>query len=417
MSPGKVWSILRYTGVYDMDLYELISASGSVNGLDRIPGPRIDGYSSLIWTERYLDHSSFELKSKFVLDMLFKMSRRRLFSIVGSNEIMMSETLSIADDANGYPEITVTGRSLTSLIDYRVIQGTRGSGTTFLKPYTGLEAALVYLWNNFRNNTSNDVAVAASRVPFFETFVPYSAVTDSSNLWADLGNSDDDKFLEGKSGDQIRKWLSTVPGDGGHYWNYGLRMVKPPSGPAKIVSVVTDPGSSKGTITRTNQETFDVGRFDVYSGQETNVRFNFALDMASGTKYLFSNADLNTIVYNTSGTSKNSVYRSGEDHATGYFCRYGFVDSGDTYSSTPARDALYKTNKSVQMFDALLSPQNPYKYGVDYNLGDAVYIYGDYDQYKRVIVDQYVRVDDADGDRGYPMFVDINPTPSISNYV
>jgi hypothetical protein len=69
-----------------------------------------------------------------------------------------------------------------------------------------------------------------------------------------------------------------------------------------------------------------------------------------------------------------------------------------------ADDALraLKRQRRVSMFTGNISPMAPYQFKRDYNLGDLVTLYGDYGQVEIMMVNEYIRTEDAEGDRGYP---------------
>ncbi len=55
--------------------------------------------------------------------------------------------------------------------------------------------------------------------------------------------------------------------------------------------------------------------------------------------------------------------------------------------------------------DGQISEESPFKLGRDYYLGDRVTLLGQYDFAQSMRVSEYIRTEDADGDRGYPGLV------------
>ena len=84
----------------------------------------IDNYNSFIWTERYAEAGDFELNIPASVELVKLLKQDRYLRIADSNEIMIIEGIAIKTENNA-PHMTVTGRSLVSILDRRVILGTR----------------------------------------------------------------------------------------------------------------------------------------------------------------------------------------------------------------------------------------------------------------------------------------------------
>jgi hypothetical protein len=65
------------------------------------------------------------------------------------------------------------------------------------------------------------------------------------------------------------------------------------------------------------------------------------------------------------------------------------------------RAELQKHN-IVRMFDGAISPVSPYIYRKDYSLGDVVTLMAQFGFEDSMLVSEYIRTFDTDGDRGYP---------------
>ena len=84
----------------------------------------IDNYNSFIWTERYAEAGDFEINMPASVELVELLKQDRYLRISDSNEIMIIEGIAIKTENNA-PHMTVTGRSLVSILDRRVILGTR----------------------------------------------------------------------------------------------------------------------------------------------------------------------------------------------------------------------------------------------------------------------------------------------------
>lgn len=84
----------------------------------------LSNYNSFIWTERYEEAGDFQIDlpaSEYHINLL---QHDRYLKISDSNEIMVIEDISIKTE-NKAQKMTVTGRSLISILDRRVILGTK----------------------------------------------------------------------------------------------------------------------------------------------------------------------------------------------------------------------------------------------------------------------------------------------------
>jgi hypothetical protein len=115
-------------------------------------------------------------------------------------------------------------------------------------------------------------------------------------------------------------------------------------------------------------------------------------------------------LYSSSGSS--TVYLDGADQNVAGFNRRVLMVDGGTQGSQVLADfnaaniqkakiELKKHNRAV-LFDGTISPLSPYKYNSEYFLGDKVTLLAEYGYEAQMQVSEYVRTEDAEGDRGYP---------------
>lgn len=83
----------------------------------------VDVYESFIWTDRYYAYGDFELFTSMT-DTIFKYIRQDYYvQNRDSEHVMIIEKLRIASDAEDGNHITITGRSLESILDRRIVWG------------------------------------------------------------------------------------------------------------------------------------------------------------------------------------------------------------------------------------------------------------------------------------------------------
>lgn len=83
----------------------------------------VDTYESFIWTDRYYAYGDFELYTSMAQDMLRYIRQDYYLQNRESEHVMIIEKLLIQSDTENGNHITVTGRSLESILDRRIIWG------------------------------------------------------------------------------------------------------------------------------------------------------------------------------------------------------------------------------------------------------------------------------------------------------
>ena len=69
-------------------------------------------------------------------------------------------------------------------------------------------------------------------------------------------------------------------------------------------------------------------------------------------------------------------------------------------------DATMDAGRPLDVFAAEVSELSPYKYKTHYDLGDTISLNGGYNKSAKMIVSEYVRTEDATGDRGIPGLIE-----------
>lgn len=81
----------------------------------------IDTYESLIWTDRYYGYGDFELYLPFNADILNTVMQEYYLQIADSNSTMIVESIRIETSSDSGNHLIITGRSLESILERRVI--------------------------------------------------------------------------------------------------------------------------------------------------------------------------------------------------------------------------------------------------------------------------------------------------------
>lgn len=83
----------------------------------------VDTYESFIWNDRYDQPGEFELYMSMMLSVLEYAKQDYYIQSRDSDHVMIIENIKIESDAEDGTHITVTGRSLESILDRRIVWG------------------------------------------------------------------------------------------------------------------------------------------------------------------------------------------------------------------------------------------------------------------------------------------------------
>lgn len=376
------------------------------------PKQLIEGYSSCIWTDRYLPAGEFQIvTSQPAHEKL--LIPGTLICEGSSTEVMMVETVEKAINPNGYIETIITGRSVDAIFDERIIWGPHGTALLTPKSYSNLDMALVLMWNSVVNTSVEDALHTQLRPAalYTDSPIPNVVITDSTPT-ATL-TAYKFSLQMGAAGNSIREFLAN---DG-----YGMRTIRPPSKTtAKLVSVNTVNGSTRGTITKTPTSSFSGLRLDVFKGtdrtQGQSAVPRVVLVAAAGhlmnVKILDSDKDFATTLITTTSASK--TYGSSTPYSKpdpGFSIKVRYLDGSKLVEglTDPEADLIvpifagqyWVAHSGRALLDGDVQEGVPYRYGVDYFVGDLVTL-----QYNNIVqnmyVSEYTRVEDAEGERSYP---------------
>jgi hypothetical protein len=253
-----------------------------------LPDKAIEGYSSMIFTERWPLGGDFELTTPLIGETMALLPEDTLISHLESDDVMIVEDHVIEEDELGRQVLKVTGSSLTGFIDHRYVDGKYGKKREMARQYSVSGALAVLLWQAFDNATGKDVTRASNEDWNTKDRIPNIVITESATT---DGDSDDRWLVKGPLGDQIRELLTK--GD------MGLRMIRPHGGSTgTVVTVTATPLEDRGKITRTVTNGITQMRFDIYDGVDKTgtVKFRTLHGDLEGIQYLFSKKNNKTAI-------------------------------------------------------------------------------------------------------------------------
>lgn len=362
-----------------MDLYKLKGFGGA----DIIPDVLIESYNSLIWTERYREASDFQLVTEDVDNMRTVLPIKSAVSLNDSNYVMLVETHSIETNNKGIDVLTIKGRGYETFLENR---------TTL---YSGGE-------------TLEDDGDPMSMV--YTTELTTAAV--AAKLVAHIGPGGQTKtFIDNNDIDVVgsTSGVSNLPTS---VW----RVINRDSIYNEVQRLLAE--NNLGIRSLRSSPDDNVINIQIYKG--TNKTATVVFDARAGhfkkVSYLWSSVGGKTNVVSSSKAQSVRIYNTGASGYTGLNNRTGLADQSDvtqtgsqgTATLTARAKSYLGNNREVVIMDATLGDDQPYKYGTDYKLGDTVKIKGKYGVTVNLMVNEYVRTKDSNGETGYPGFFQPN---------
>ena len=352
------------------------------------PIDNIDGYNSLIWTERFTTNGDFTLTTANIEPTLQQLAKGSIVAIRQSNYLMIVESLKIDQDDDGSDVLTVTGRSLETFLENRPA---RAAGQTSDTDWT-----------------FTDVYPIAATIAMVEQLISTSPI-DASDVIPNL------VMMTSLTEDTQATFI--------------LQSRDLYSAILEILGTVV-----VGILPRKNPATGDI-YLEVYRGTDKTIAqtvvdpiiFHVANGDITGASYLFTTSGFYNVAYVYSPSGERTVFAPGvDDTIASWDRRVLYVDASDIDTTTTDDDgddipidpsvinaamdqrgtqALADAN--VQMlFDGQINPiSTSYKVPLDYYLGDQVTLIAQYGVNQTMRVEEVIRIEDTDGERTYPTLV------------
>lgn len=336
----------------------------------------LDVFESFIWTDRYSKCGDFEIYTSSDRQIISTLKEDFYIWTEDSEHVMIIENRKIITNVEEGNKFLVSGRSLESILDRRIIWN-----QILLDGY--LQGQINRLLNENVINPA-DPNRKISNFIFEETEDPYI-----------LGLKVQVQYTGDNLYEAICKLCDSV--------NIGFKI----------------------TLNDSNQFVFKL-----YSGvdrsydQETNpyVVFSPSFENIIDSNYYESKAGYKNVGL-VAGEGEGSARRTvvvGESESKELSRRELYVDARDISSTTSnggtisntAYDNLLRTrgderlkeNKIIQAFDGQVESTQMYRYGEHYYMGDVVQLENEYGMESKVRVTEFIRSVDKDGIDSYPTF-------------
>lgn len=352
----------------------------------------IDGFKSIIWTERYYGDSEVELVVPAIPEMIQKVLPGTFLGINETDEVMILETFEIEEG-----RVKTKGISLLEWLNNRFVRTSNKHEDRYWY-ISGMPAGQV-LWTIVYN-----MCVAGS--PYLNGSINIGVTNPQSLAIPGLTLKDYDK-----SGP-----------------NVSLGVPYGPVFDALKEIATTYAIGQQITLDAVSDSSYSLGYrsykgLDRTSAQTVNsaVRFSPTMDSLTNIKELQSIASLKTLAYafapsNPGGlattpgrsTLSDSQYTGFDLRAIQVFAEDVTTDMVGTSAAnllsvlnSRAIDAL-AVNHFIKAVDGEIVPENQFKYGEHYNLGDLVEVEGNSGSAQAARVTEYIRAQDDAGQRAYP---------------
>ena len=333
----------------------------------------VDTFESMIWTDRYNAYGDFEIYLPIDSDMLEYLKEDYYLWIKESDHCMIIEDISITSDVENGNYLTITGRSLESLLERRIVWGQ--------KVLTGnLQDAIETLLNESIISPS----ITERKI---DNFI-FQASTDTKIT----GLTIDAQF----TGDDLYSVVKSLCEEN----NIGFRIL----------------------LNDTNQFVFSL-----YSGVDRSyaqtenpyVVFSPNFENIINSNYYTSKANLKNVTLvagEGEGASRKTAIIGSE---SGINRRELFTDARDISSDTESgtlTDAEYiakleaRGSKNLTeytaktVFEGEVEATRLFKYGEDFFIGDIVQIANEYGHEGRVYISELIISQSEDGVSIYPTF-------------
>ena len=337
----------------------------------------IDSYSSIIWTDRYNEYGDFELCVPATTSSVKELKIDRYLRIQGSDHVMIIDTLQIDSGFEEGSRLIVTGKSLESILERRIVWG--------LKTLNG------NLQNGIKTLIEENVISPSNTSRKIENFI-FEASSDPTIT----GLTIDTQY----TGDNLYEVIKTLCIDR----NIGFKV----------------------TLNDSNQFLFKL-----YSGADRSysqndnpyVVFSSKFENLISGNYLESKAAWKNVtlvggegegtsrrytsVGDISGLDRREIFTDARDISSD-------VDDGETLSSDEyiyllrqrGKETLSE-NADIMSFEGEAETTQMFRYGADFFNGDIVQLTDEYGHETKARITEIVTSEDESGFSRYPTFLTI----------
>lgn len=335
----------------------------------------LDDFKSLIWTIRYSTYGDFEIYSAMTENIKKFFQEGNYLIREDSDRCMIVEGFVLSSDLESGSNVTITGRSLESILDRRIIWN-----------QTILDGKLEGQIEKLLNQNAISPSVTARKIPGLVFKYSNDSRIEALTIQAQF------------TGDNLYEAIKKICDS----FHLGFKI----------------------TLNDQNQFVFQLylGEDRSYD-QETNpyVVFSPNFDNLVDSSYVESKSSFKTVtlVAGEGEGSDRKTLVTGDNTSSGLNRRELFTDARDISSTTvdgeltPAQynqllkqrgDEHLTEYTEIKSFEGEAETTILYQYGEDFTIGDIVQVENEFGFTERVRVVEFIRSVDENGRRAYPTF-------------
>lgn len=338
----------------------------------------VDDYNSFIWTDRYNSPGDFEYYAPMTKERFDKFKPGLYLANTESEHTMVIENVEIISDPEEGNNLKVTGRSIESFLDRRVL-----IDYLFVKDHNRI-------WKIIRSIFSNFTTGSHRRIPGFTFIEP----TDNRVL--------DLRLFEGGEyvGDNALELINTFTQD----LDLGYKLIHTPDGKYNFELYLGDDKTDENPLEKAVifSPFFDNILNSDYTEDHTtykNVAYVGGKDEGEGYEKHKITVSVTTSKEERAGLSRREMWVDGEADE----------NEDDYYEALRQCGMLeLKKCKVKQTFEGEVDVNGLFRYGRDFKIGDIITFENEYANKAKVRVEELIFSDDENGYTNYPSFTILN---------
>lgn len=415
----------------------------------------VENYESLIWAERYYKYGDFEIRSSDISTLVNLLPRETYICLRDSTVPMIVETHKIVKPLRANPQIVITGRSFETVLERRgsinsvidpyvggshtpwVIDASKEPDAAYLAMRTVLGDTARYQEESLILPLVDPAVTPLDAIPEVDLILPADYVNVPSVIEAPIWNN----AVAYVVGNQVRYlgyiWKAlenhtniapstSVPTTWERLTSWMPYEIKPQNLYTTVLDLVNTRHRGLKAVRPEAEDPAKVG-IEIYNGAnltgegetgdpEHTVVFDVQFDQVDDATYLLSAQGSTNVGYIFGATGASTVLKTTAPEPGGLARRVLVLDeSGDDSTAgatleesmhirhTRGLIELYKYNATV-LFDGQVADQVAAGYNKNYFLGDILKLVGEYGISQNVRVAEFIRTEDATGEKAYPTF-------------
>lgn len=350
-----------------MELFKLIPSTW-------YPGATIQNFSSLVWSERFRDAGDFQLVMEDDISILIDLPIGTLISHTDTREVMIVENHEIDRNEDKKLVVTVSGRSFETFLENRVTAGT----------LLALETAGV------KNNeiiTNTPIIVAGTIVDYSLKSGVASAANAITNFnrTTTMRVAGTSTATQVQRGDSYSAVLANV-----ELADAGIKTKRPMLPETTLDIILTD------GLDLTVDVVFYAQAEDLKDAKYFwTIRDykNYAQVAAKVFQHEYRTSDLGGDV---TGLDRKLMYVEAAELDLAYI-----FGSTDAVVARRAQQEMAQ-HRQLAILQATISETARPKFKIDYDVGDIVFVYGEFGAVDVMRVTEHILTKDEEGIHGYP---------------